>query len=75
VSQLGALPQGQTERFQRVVDMVAQMDNEMFGSCTNAGECEAVCPKEISLDFIANMNKEMIGATLRGIQPTVNGTK
>lgn len=72
VSQLSQLPQGQTERYQRVTDMVAQMDVEMFGSCTNMGECEAVCPKEISLDFIANMNKELIVATLKGIQPTVS---
>lgn len=75
VSQLSYLPQGQTERYQRVVDMVAQMDNELFGSCTNMGECEAVCPKEISLDFIAKMNRELIQANLRGVKPTVNGNK
>ena len=75
VSQLSYLPQGQTERYQRVVDMVARMDNELFGSCTNMGECEAVCPKEISLDFIAKMNRELIQANLRGVQPTVNGNK
>ena len=75
VSQLSYLPQGQTERYQRVVDMVAQMDNELFGSCTNMGECEAVCPKEINLDFIAKMNRELIQANLRGVKPTVNGNK
>ena len=75
VSQLSLLPQGQTERYQRVVDMVAQMDSELFGSCTNMGECEAVCPKEISLDFIANMNRELIQANLRGVKPSVNGNK
>ncbi len=72
VAQLAALPQGQTERYQRVVDMVAQMDAEIFGSCTNMGECEAVCPKDISLDFIATMNKELIVATLKGITPSRN---
>jgi succinate dehydrogenase / fumarate reductase iron-sulfur subunit len=75
VSHLGYLPQGETERYQRVVDMVAQMDNELFGSCTNMGECEAVCPKEINLDFIAKMNRELIQANLRGVKPTVNGNK
>ncbi|MCB0154768.1 MAG: succinate dehydrogenase/fumarate reductase iron-sulfur subunit, partial [Anaerolineae bacterium] len=71
-SHLNALPQGQTERYQRVVNMVAQMDQELFGSCTNHGECEAVCPKEISLDFIANMNQDLIKASLMGISP-MNG--
>jgi succinate dehydrogenase / fumarate reductase iron-sulfur subunit len=71
-SHLNALPQGQTERYQRVVNMVAQMDQELFGSCTNHGECEAVCPKEISLDFIANMNQDLIKASLMGLSP-MNG--
>jgi len=70
LTHLGALPQGETERYQRVVDMVAVMDAEGFGSCTNMGECEAVCPKEISLDFIARMNGDLIKATLKGISPT-----
>ena len=65
------LPQGQTERYQRVVNMVAMMDREMFGSCTNHGECEAVCPKEIKMDFIANMNGDLIKATIMGVTPTV----
>jgi succinate dehydrogenase / fumarate reductase iron-sulfur subunit len=64
VSHLGALPQGQPERSQRVRGMVAQMDAELFGSCTNHGECEAVCPKEISLDFIARMNRDLVWAML-----------
>ncbi len=68
VSHLGHLPQGQTERYQRVVDMVNQMDEEGFGGCTNIGECEAVCPKEISLDFIARMNGDLIKATLLGVR-------
>jgi len=71
VSHLNSLPQGQTERYQRVVDMVAVMDQEMFGSCTNHGECEAVCPKEISLDFIASMNSDLIKASLMGVKPQV----
>lgn len=70
VSQLSYLPQGQTERHQRVVDMVTQMDAERFGSCTNHGECEAVCPKEINLDFIARMNADLIKATLKGVTPS-----
>jgi succinate dehydrogenase / fumarate reductase iron-sulfur subunit len=69
VSHLSYLPQGQTERYQRVVDMVAQMDAEQFGGCTNHGECEAVCPKDIKLEFIARMNGELIKAALMGVQP------
>lgn len=72
IAHLNSLPQGQTERYQRVIDMVYQMDKEMFGSCTNMGECEAVCPKDISLDFIANMNKDMIIANLKGVKPTIS---
>lgn len=64
VSQLALLPQGQAERQSRVENMVAQMDNEGFGSCTNTGDCEAQCPKEISLTHIARMNREYIGAKL-----------
>jgi succinate dehydrogenase / fumarate reductase iron-sulfur subunit len=58
VSQFAYLPQGQVERENRVSAMVAQMDAEMFGSCTNHFECEAVCPKEISVSMIAKMNRE-----------------
>ena len=58
VSHLGLLPQGQPERDTRVVGMVAQMDAEGFGACTNHGECMAACPKEISIDFIAQLNRD-----------------
>ena len=66
VSHLGLLPQGQPERSQRVLRMVNQMDGEGFGGCTNIGECAAVCPKEISLDFIARMNRDLLVAALKG---------
>ncbi|MEO8217616.1 MAG: succinate dehydrogenase/fumarate reductase iron-sulfur subunit [Acidobacteriota bacterium] len=65
VSHLGMLPQGQPERNDRVLRMVTVME-EMFGSCTNYGECEAVCPKEISIDFIARMNRDFIKAAFAG---------
>ena len=58
ISHLGLLPQGQSERYQRALKMVAKMDEEMFGACTNTGECEANCPKEISIEWIARMNKD-----------------
>ena len=58
VSHLSLVPQGQPERERRALAMVEQMDEEGFGSCTVTGSCEAVCPKEISLDFIARMNRE-----------------
>jgi succinate dehydrogenase / fumarate reductase iron-sulfur subunit len=64
VSQLSLLPQGQPEKQSRVINMVAQMDAEGFGSCTNTGACEAECPKGISLSNIARMNREFIGAEL-----------
>lgn len=73
VAHLGMLPQGQPERYQRVVNMVAQMDEEGFGNCTNIGECSAVCPKEISMDVIARLNRDLIGASFRGVGPTING--
>jgi len=62
VSHLSHLPQGQVERKKRVLNMVAQMDKEGFGSCTNTGACEAECPKEISLTNIVNLNKEFLSA-------------
>ncbi|RBL88728.1 succinate dehydrogenase/fumarate reductase iron-sulfur subunit [Chitinophaga flava] len=62
VSQLALLPQGHPERKTRALNMVAQMDKEGFGSCTNTGACEAECPKEISLTNIARLNREFIGA-------------
>jgi succinate dehydrogenase / fumarate reductase, iron-sulfur subunit len=58
------LPQGQPERYERVVAMVDRME-ELFGSCTNYGECEAACPKEISIDFIAMMNRDYLKAKFR----------
>src|SRR5436190_8035541 len=65
---LNLLPQGQPERYNRVARMVRQMEKEGFGACTNMGECEAVCPKEISMDFISMMNKDLIRAAMRGIR-------
>ena len=65
VSHLGLLPQGQTERAQRVQKMVAVMDAEGFGNCSNQYACEAVCPKEISVDAIARMNRDYAGAVVR----------
>ncbi len=66
VSHLAHLPQGMPERGQRVLSMVAQMDEEGFGNCTNHAECEAMCPKDISISHIAKMNREFIRATVRG---------
>ncbi|MFM7038000.1 MAG: succinate dehydrogenase/fumarate reductase iron-sulfur subunit [Planctomycetaceae bacterium] len=62
VSQLSILPQGQPERATRVLSMVAQMDREGFGSCTNTSECEAACPAEISVSHIARLNREYLKA-------------
>jgi succinate dehydrogenase / fumarate reductase iron-sulfur subunit len=62
VSHLGLLPQGQPERYQRVLSIMARAEQEGFGSCTNIGECEAACPKDISLDFIARLNRDFIKA-------------
>jgi succinate dehydrogenase / fumarate reductase, iron-sulfur subunit len=64
VSQLALLPQGQPERYARVEKMVAQMDIEGFGACTNTGACAAECPKEISLENIARLNREYYSASL-----------
>jgi succinate dehydrogenase / fumarate reductase iron-sulfur subunit len=64
VSHLADLPQGQPERRRRVLKMVAQMDAEGFGNCTNQYECEAVCPKDISVQFIAQMNRDYLRANL-----------
>lgn len=64
VSQLALLPQGKIEAKNRVLNMVKQMDEEGFGNCTNTGACEAECPKEISLENIARMNREYLGASL-----------
>ncbi|MBI2603838.1 MAG: succinate dehydrogenase/fumarate reductase iron-sulfur subunit [Deltaproteobacteria bacterium] len=64
VSQLSLLPQGQPERARRVLNMLRQMENESFGGCTNTLECEAVCPKEISVEHIARLNREFASAAL-----------
>lgn len=66
VSQFANLPQGQAERTTRVKNMVAQMDAEGFGSCTNQLECEAACPKQISVNFIAQMNRDFVCAGVKG---------
>jgi succinate dehydrogenase / fumarate reductase iron-sulfur subunit len=68
VSHLALLPQGQVEKDRRVAHMVAQMDREGFGNCTVTGSCEAVCPKEISLAFIARMNRDYGAALLKGVE-------
>jgi succinate dehydrogenase / fumarate reductase iron-sulfur subunit len=65
VSHLGHLPQGQPERDKRVLAMVRQMDAEGFGNCTNQYECEAACPKEISVDHIARMNRDYAVASIK----------
>ena len=65
VSHLAILPQGQTERAQRATNMVAAMDQEAFGSCTNTSECEAACPAAISVSNIARLNREYLGAMLK----------
>jgi len=62
ITHLNSLPQGQPQRDQRTLSMVATMRNELFGSCTNHGECEAVCPKRIPLEFIGKMNRDLMRA-------------
>jgi succinate dehydrogenase / fumarate reductase iron-sulfur subunit len=64
ISQFGHLPQGQPERKKRALAMVKKMDEEGFGACTNFYECEAACPKQISVRFIARMNRDFLGAAL-----------
>ena len=64
ISHLGLLPQGEPERLRRAERMVAQMDVEGFGACSNEGECEAACPKEISISSIARMNRDFLKAAL-----------
>jgi succinate dehydrogenase / fumarate reductase, iron-sulfur subunit len=66
VTHLGLLPQGQPERYDRVTSMVAQMDAEGFGGCTNTGECTAVCPKGIPLETISRLNADLLRAATRG---------
>lgn len=67
VSHLGMLPQGQAERDARAIGMVERMEAEGFGSCSNYAECEAVCPKGISIDFIARMNRDYLRAKAGGV--------
>jgi succinate dehydrogenase / fumarate reductase iron-sulfur subunit len=62
ITHLGVLPQGEPERYRRAAAMVEQMDAEGFGSCSNEGECEAVCPKQISIASIARMNRDFMRA-------------
>ncbi|MGN0888614.1 MAG: succinate dehydrogenase/fumarate reductase iron-sulfur subunit [Kiritimatiellia bacterium] len=64
IAHLGSLPQGKVEADQRVLALVKQMDKEGFGACTNAGECAAVCPKDVGLDNIARMNRQYLKATI-----------
>jgi succinate dehydrogenase / fumarate reductase iron-sulfur subunit len=66
VSQYALLPQGKVEATDRVLNMVKQMDEEGFGNCTNTGACEVECPKGISLENIARMNREYLFASLKG---------
>lgn len=66
ITHLGLLPQGQPERYRRALSMVEQMDLESFGNCTLYGECQAACPKEISIDTITRMNRDFIRAGLSG---------
>ena len=65
VSQFALLPQGQVEATRRVLNMVEQMDKEGFGNCTNTGACEIECPKGISLENIARMNREYLTASVK----------
>ncbi len=64
VGHLGFLPQGQPERYERVLKMVQVQDDEGFGNCTNHGACQNACPKGISVDFIARLNRDLVRATL-----------
>lgn len=66
VSQFALLPQGEVEATERVLNMVEQMDKEGFGNCTNTGACEIECPKGISLEYIAKMNREYLKASMKG---------
>jgi succinate dehydrogenase / fumarate reductase iron-sulfur subunit len=73
ITHLNLLPQGQPERDRRTLGMVAKMRAEGFGHCTNIGECEAVCPKHISLETIAKMNRDYVRAALRHREQQVAG--
>jgi len=67
IGHLNILPQGRPERYQRAAGMVARMEAERFGSCSNYRECEAVCPKGISVNWIARMNRDFLRARLKGV--------
>lgn len=69
ITHLGLLPQGQPERYKRVLKMVNQMELEDFGNCTWHGECQEACPKEISIDTIMRMNRDFLRASLLGTRP------
>jgi len=73
VSHLGNLPQGQAERRERVLSMVAQHDREGFGHCTNQYECEAACPKEIGVRFIAQLNRDYVRSALNVVNRRESG--
>jgi succinate dehydrogenase / fumarate reductase iron-sulfur subunit len=81
ITHLGVLPQGEPERERRALSMVAQMNAEAFGNCTSIGECTGVCPKEIPLEVIANMNRDYLSASFKRredfqtpVIPVVHGT-
>jgi succinate dehydrogenase / fumarate reductase iron-sulfur subunit len=65
VTHLGLLPQGQPERSSRVAEMVKQMDSEMFGGCTNHGECQEACPKGISIKYITKLNRDFFANSIK----------
>jgi succinate dehydrogenase / fumarate reductase iron-sulfur subunit len=73
VAHLALLPQGQPERLERVLSMVAQHDEEGFGNCTNHGACQVACPKGIRVDYIALLNRDLLKATLRMSAPAIEG--
>ncbi|HEX9485351.1 MAG TPA: succinate dehydrogenase/fumarate reductase iron-sulfur subunit [Gemmatimonadaceae bacterium] len=73
ISHLGLLPQGQPERYRRALKMVAQMDLESFGGCTLFGECQEACPKEISIDVIARMNRDFLVAAVAASEERSEG--
>ncbi len=67
VGHLGSTPQGKTEQKERVKAMVAQHDREGFGHCTNIGECEAACPKEIRMEFIGQLNRDFLNSAVKAV--------
>ncbi|MEO7457812.1 MAG: succinate dehydrogenase/fumarate reductase iron-sulfur subunit [Gemmatimonadaceae bacterium] len=73
IGHLGLLPQGQPERYRRALKMVAQMDLESFGGCTLFGECQEACPKGISIDFIARMNRDYMRASAFAVEERSGG--